>query len=899
MAIGKELGPILDKDVDRGRIRVLIDGLEKLEMRLPIELPSGDIIKVNLEYEKLEKHCFLCYSLRHEKDSCPLNRDNTSIDLRNQGISQQNTLRKLDESRRRHDSRRSGTRSSKDREADSRDQQRFSQRSIQSRLQEPERRHYASQDKSRSFYSREEERRYSGEHRNGREGVQVRDHSSHHSFPAQRNHSPVRRVSPSHRSQGERRAQNSIQRTQSSRTPPPRPAREAMDVPAIPDHNEVNSRTRERIPAKAYDRIEWGFLKETLTGILRRYEKSSGQCINLSKSTVTFSSRTPGDIKDRVKRALGIEQEGGMGKYLGLPETFGRRKRDVFTGLVDKIRQRSQSWTTRFLSGAGKHVMLQSVLTSLPTHSMSSFKIPISLCNRIQSILTRFWWDSAPDKRKIAWVAWSTMARPKFLGGLGFKNLEDYNDSLLAKLSWRIHSKPNSLLAQVLKGKYFPDCSFLESKEISGSSHGWTSILAGLKVLHKGVGFVVGNGHDISVWSDNWLSTSKPMAPIGPPTFSNQHLMVQDLLEPGTNEWDLQKIRQHLPHYEESIRLLITSVSAPSDRVVWLPESSGEYTTKSGYKRIFEENNDLNPDFDWMKLVWKLHIPPKIQHFLWRLLNDALPVGELLAIRGINTDLHCKRCGEAESLHHLFLQCPFAVELWHQAPVSPQIPDSLSIENLKVWLKRTVFSQVLPPVGLSSSPVIPWLLWNVWTARNKVVFEGKVFQVTEVISKSIADAREWEAANLLKDLKQTKKTGPLLRLHSVPMCWTDGAWQENSKSGGMGWIIKNAEGEVLMRGSSNRAFVCSALMAEALAIRDALIKAKELNLLSIQLFSDSQVLVSALRSGLDVIEIAGVLLDIRNLATLFCPLSFIFIPRLENRQADSLARAALERLIAV
>ncbi|CAN6881852.1 unnamed protein product [Brassica oleracea] len=66
-------------------------------MRLPIELPSGDIIKVNLEYEKLEKHCFLCYSLRHEKDSCPLNRDNTSIDLRNQGISQRNTLRKLDE----------------------------------------------------------------------------------------------------------------------------------------------------------------------------------------------------------------------------------------------------------------------------------------------------------------------------------------------------------------------------------------------------------------------------------------------------------------------------------------------------------------------------------------------------------------------------------------------------------------------------------------------------------------------------------------------------------------------------------------------------------------------------------------------------------------------------------
>lgn len=212
---------------------------------------------------------------------------------------------------------------------------------------------------------------------------------------------------------------------------------------------------------------------KVLGSILKEYEWSSGQSINLEKSTVTFSSKTPESIKERVKATLGITREGGVGKYLGLPEAFGRSKKDVFTGMVDNIRQRSQS-----CSGAGKHVMLQSVLTSLPTYSMSSFKIPSSLCKRIQSNLTRFWWDSAPDKRKISWVAWSTMAQPKRLGGLGFKNIEDYNDALLAKLGWRIQNHPESLLAQVLKGKYFDDCSFMESKDKSGSSHGWTSIMA-------------------------------------------------------------------------------------------------------------------------------------------------------------------------------------------------------------------------------------------------------------------------------------------------------------------------------------------------------------------------------------------------------------------------------------
>ncbi|CAF1780385.1 unnamed protein product [Brassica oleracea] len=54
-----------------------------------------------------------------------------------------------------------------------------------------------------------------------------------------------------------------------------------------------------------------------------------------------------------------------------------------------------------------------------------------------------------------------------------------------------------------------------------------------------------------------------------------------------------------------------------------------------------------------------------------------------------------------------------------------------------------------------------------------------------------------------------------------------------------GLYIKSRDGEVICRGSSNRTHVGSALMAEALAVRDALRKANELNLQSLQIFSDS------------------------------------------------------------
>lgn len=61
-----------------------------------------------------------------------------------------------------------------------------------------------------------------------------------------------------------------------------------------------------------------------LTSILRDYERASGQLINTAKSSISFSSKTPQATRDRVKLILGIEKEGGVGKYLGLPELFTR-----------------------------------------------------------------------------------------------------------------------------------------------------------------------------------------------------------------------------------------------------------------------------------------------------------------------------------------------------------------------------------------------------------------------------------------------------------------------------------------------------------------------------------------------------------------------------------------------
>ncbi|KAJ4873101.1 RNase H domain-containing protein [Raphanus sativus] len=220
-------------------------------MSVPVEV-DGEIITVDLEYEKLEKHCFICYSLCHEKDTCPLNREREDKVEAKQGISQHNTLRKLEDHRRKHDHRRSLTLSSRDRGLDSREQHFSSYRSVHSRLQDPRTERTPHQERSKSNYSRDEERRVVQGRKRERDRDQ-REYSSHHSFPPQRNLTPTRRNSKDHSptrySKEARRYQDEGQKTQSSRTPPPRPPRESMNLPVVPEGGEVNSRSRERISA--------------------------------------------------------------------------------------------------------------------------------------------------------------------------------------------------------------------------------------------------------------------------------------------------------------------------------------------------------------------------------------------------------------------------------------------------------------------------------------------------------------------------------------------------------------------------------------------------------------------------------------------------------------------------
>lgn len=105
--IGPVLGHIDVKEAAKAQVRVLVNGLQPLIMKMDLQLPSGDVIEIEMEYENLQKHCFFCKSLCHEDDDCQSRVElrHQKEDRRNLGISQQNTLESIEEGKRRQDDR--------------------------------------------------------------------------------------------------------------------------------------------------------------------------------------------------------------------------------------------------------------------------------------------------------------------------------------------------------------------------------------------------------------------------------------------------------------------------------------------------------------------------------------------------------------------------------------------------------------------------------------------------------------------------------------------------------------------------------------------------------------------------------------------------------------------------
>ena len=175
---------------------------------------------------------------------------------------------------------------------------------------------------------------------------------------------------------------------------------------------------------------------QTIIRILKEYEGVSGQQINFKKSSVQFGHKIEEATRQELRDTLGIQNLGGMGSYLGIPENLGESKVQVFGFVQNRLNSRVNGLTFKFFTKGGKEVIIKSVVTALPNHVMSCFRIPKTVMKKLTSAVAQFWWSPGGNTRVMHWKSWDKICSPKDDGGLGFKDLTDFNTIVLEKQFW-------------------------------------------------------------------------------------------------------------------------------------------------------------------------------------------------------------------------------------------------------------------------------------------------------------------------------------------------------------------------------------------------------------------------------------------------------------------------------
>lgn len=140
---------------------------------------------------------------------------------------------------------------------------------------------------------------------------------------------------------------------------------------------------------------------------------------------------------DLVSNSLGCANSTFPCKYLGMPLTIRKPTAAQLQDLVDRVADCLPMWKAALLPKSSRLMLIQSVLCSIPVHSMMALDLPRKTLAALTKIFRSFLWCGKKEARGGSCaVAWDEVRTAKWAGGLGILNLFWMNKALQARWPW-------------------------------------------------------------------------------------------------------------------------------------------------------------------------------------------------------------------------------------------------------------------------------------------------------------------------------------------------------------------------------------------------------------------------------------------------------------------------------
>jgi hypothetical protein len=227
------------------------------------------------------------------------------------------------------------------------------------------------------------------------------------------------------------------------------------------------------------------------------FEAVSGLRINLGKSELV----PIGGVEDVESLAyiLGCRIGSLPMTYLGMPLGASFKSISIWNGVIEKVERRLASWKKLYLSKDDRVTLIYSTLSSITTYYLSLFPIPVSVAKKLERLQREFLWSGFGDETKFHLVNWHRVCTPVKAGGLGVRNVINFNQALLGKWIWRFSQERDALWRSVIEVKYGSVRGGWCSLPVTGpySVSVWKFIRRGWDNVAKYLRFEVGDGSHI------------------------------------------------------------------------------------------------------------------------------------------------------------------------------------------------------------------------------------------------------------------------------------------------------------------------------------------------------------------------------------------------------------------